>query len=146
MYRRSAVDLVRAHWPVTFEAYAHDRLPDIVQARLAAMDRTFDLYDTAKVCNILMQGDGHHVAYVDHPDLFHVGGISQYVSRAARPPSVVATGEAVVRWNFARWAAATLVALVDGDPAPAADASIDASNARATRRELEDLVARYRSG
>jgi hypothetical protein len=144
LYRRSAVDALRARWPVTFEAYAHGRLPQAVQDRLAAMGRQFDLYDTAKVCNILMQGEGQHVSYVDHRALFHIGGISQYVSRAARPSPIAPTGQAVVRWNFARWAAATLVALVDGDSPPEPADEIALPSARATRHELEDLVARYR--
>jgi len=126
IYGRSQIERIRESWDVTFRAYAFDALAPSVQRRLAEMGREFRLYDTAKVFNILLQGDGFVLTHVDNPALVHVGGISQYLSdpgvlgRASDPPVpwFAASGTGRERWDFARWAAATLRSIVDGEPAP----------------------------
>jgi hypothetical protein len=150
MYRRAAVTRVRDDWGVTFAAYGYTALPRHVQAGLDAQGRRFDLYDTAKVLNILLQAGSDTVVHIANPDLFHVGGISQYLShlRTAgtdRPPWYARRGSRRVRWDFAGWAAATLAALVDGGEPP--DPSVEgvaSSQLATTSDELRDLVARYR--
>jgi hypothetical protein len=153
IYRRARIERVRNDWPVTFRAYAYDKLAVPVQRRLDELGRTFRLYDTAKVLNILLQGDGGVLTHAENPALVHVGGISQYLS----DPTVLARGapaEAPVpwfaasdtgrrRWDFARWAAAVLRNIVDGAPLP--DLPEDpALRLRATdvQRELLDLAGR----
>ena len=148
IYARPAVERVRDAWGVTFRAYAFDTLAPRVQHRLAELGRQFRLYDTAKVLNILLQGEGFGLTHLENPALVHVGGISQYLS----DPSVLGTGDASLpffsasgagrqRWDFAQWAAAMLRSIVDGEPVP--DLPPDpAQKVRASevQRELLDLA------
>ncbi len=153
IYRRAGVERVRKDWGVTFRAYAYDTLAPRVQRRLEEMGRRFRLYDTAKVSNILLQGDGLVLTHVENPALLHVGGISQYLSDPgvlerssdtslgdASVPWFAASGAGRERWEFAQWAAATLRNIVDGDPAPELPEQAP-QRARATevQRELLDL-------
>ncbi len=157
MYKRAAVERVRSRWGITFRSHAYEKLDAAVQRQLTDMGRTFGLYDTAKVLNILLQGEGFGLAHTDNPALLHVGGISQYLSdptvRRLAPDSAAGddavvpwhsqSGAARDRWDFARWAAATLRSLVDGDPPP--DLPTDTQQrdrATAVRRELVDLAGR----
>jgi hypothetical protein len=155
IYARGAVERVREHWGVTFRATASEKLPAPVQRQLAAMGRQFGHYDTAKVMNILLQGDGFVLTHVENPALVHIGGISQYLSDPSvlgRDSGAAESAEAPVpwfaasasgrdRWEFARWAATMLRSLVDGEPEP--DLPEDAQQrprANAVRRELLDLT------
>ncbi len=147
LYSRPALDRVRATWDVTFRARAHDQLPVPVQARLESMGRRFALYDTAKVLNILFQGDGLTLRYADNPALFHIGGISQYLSdpgvlrRPAGASSTVpwfaSAGAGRERWDFAQWVAAMLRSLIDGAPAPPLPS--DQAQQRAAETVLAEL-------
>jgi hypothetical protein len=155
IYRRAAIERVRSAWGVTFRAYPYDRLAPTVQRRLAEMGRQFRLYDTAKVLNILLQGDGFALTHVDNPALAHVGGISQYLSdpsvlgrtdtsaSGASVPWFATSGAGRQRWDFARWAAAMLRSIVDGEPAPELPADpAQRSRANEVQRELLDLAGR----
>jgi hypothetical protein len=104
------------------------------------MHRAFELYDTGKALNILLQGDGFALTHVENPALVHIGGISQFVSRP-QTGGLVAEGAGQARLDFARWAAATLRSLVDGDAPPPLPAG-DATRARAelVRRDLIELA------
>jgi hypothetical protein len=154
LYGRHQVERVRDEWGVSFCAYAYDKLAPLVQRRLAEMGRQFRLYDTAKVLNILLQGDGFGLAHIDNPALVHVGGISQYLSDPGvlgRDPNAPADGDASVpwfaasgagreRWDFAQWAAATLRSIVDGEPEPdLPDVPAQRQRAQEVRREILDL-------
>jgi hypothetical protein len=147
--------VVREHWGVLFRARTHEQLPSPVQLRLAALGRQFERYDTAKVLNILFQGDGFLLTHFDNPALVHIGGISQYLSDPSvlrRGPGASASGDAPVpwfaasgagrdRWDFAQWAAATLRSLVDGEPAPELpEETQQRLRASAVQRELLDLA------
>jgi hypothetical protein len=155
IYRRARIEQVRRVWPVTFRAYAYDKLAEPVQRRLEEMGRRFRLYDTAKVLNILLQGDGGVLTHAENPALVHVGGISQYLS----DPSVLARGAQVAsdapvpwfadsgrgrqRWDFARWAAAVLRNIVDDEPLPELpEDPILRLRATEVQRELLDLGGR----
>ena len=118
------------------------------------MGRDFALYDTAKVLNILLYGEGFTLAHVENPALLHFGGISQYLSdptvlgRApvastsdAPVPWFAASGAARDRWDFAHWVAALLRSLVDGDPAPdLPEAAVARERAASVQRELLAIV------
>jgi hypothetical protein len=156
IYRRDRIEQVRRVWPVTFRAYAYDKLAEPVQRRLEEMGRRFRLYDTAKVLNILLHGDGGVLTHAENPALVHVGGISQYLS----DPSVLARGAPIAasdgavpwfaesgsgrrRWDFARWAAAVLRNIVDGEALPELpDDPILRLRATEVQRELLDLAGR----
>jgi hypothetical protein len=156
IYRRDRVEQVRSAWPVTFRAYAYDKLPELVQRRLEEMGRRFRLYDTAKVLNILLQGDGGVLTHAENPALVHIGGISQYLSdpsvlargaqataRDAPVPWFADSGSGRQRWDFARWAAAVLRNIVDGEPLPELpDDPMLRLRAAEVQRELLDLTGR----
>ena len=160
VYRRAAVARVRERFGVSFLGYAHTQLPARARDRLVEMGRSFELYDTAKALNILLQSEGFAVRYADTPALVHIGGISQYLSdpstramppsRAGAPrsdapvPSFAASGAGRERWDFARWAAATLAGLVDGRDVPDLPEPLrDDPRAVAVQRDLVMLVGRF---
>ena len=155
IYARGAVERVRQHWGVTFRACADEKLPAPAQRRLATMGRRFEHYDTAKVLNILLQGEGFALAHVDNPALVHIGGISQYLSdpsvlgRDSRTPAsadppvpwFATSGAGRDRWDFARWTAAMLRSLVDRAPEPdLPEDTQQRARASAVRQELIDLM------
>jgi hypothetical protein len=157
IYRRAVAERVRNSWGVTFRTYAHDKLAPRVQRRLVEMGRQFRLYDTAKVLNILLQGDGFGLTHVDNPALVHVGGISQYLSDPSvlgrdsgslasddvSVPWFAASGSGRQRWDFAQWAAATLRSIVDGESPPELpDDPAQRQRAIEVRGELLDLAGR----
>jgi hypothetical protein len=138
------VQQVRDRWGVGFRAGSHEQLPEAARYRLVSMHRNFELYDTGKALNILLQGDGFALTHVEHPALVHIGGISQFLS----DPDVaglVVQGAGRERLDFARWAAATLRSLVEGHDPPPLPVEPDArSRADRVRRELFELAQRYR--
>ena len=156
IYPRALVDRVREAWGVTFRAYSYEKLTPLVQRRLSELGRQFRFYDTAKVLNILLQGDGSGLTHVDNPALVHVGGISQYLSDPsvlgrtdtaanddAPVPWFATSGAGRQRWDFARWAAAMLRSIVDGEPAPELPADpAQRLRANEVQRELLDLAGR----
>jgi hypothetical protein len=117
IYPRRAVEHGRDRWGVGLRAGSHEQLPDAAQRRLESMQRVFELYDTGKALNILLQGDGFTLAHVENPSIVHIGGISQSVSRP-EAGSIVLEGAGRARLDFASWAAATLHSLVDGQALP----------------------------
>lgn len=116
LYRRGAVTHARERYGVTFEPYAHDRLDPRARGAIESLGRAFRLYDTAKVLNLLLRADGGEMTHVAHPALRHLGGISQYLSRAQS--GLVVAGAGAQRLEFAGWAAALLIALTDGGEPP----------------------------
>jgi hypothetical protein len=129
------------------------------------LGRRFDLYDTAKVVNILLQADGDTVVHIDHPNLVHVGGMSvEYLCEAfgvrpmdlwvewerslqptggPEPPPLDASG---VQPDPARVAALALRCLVRGEPLPPIPPSLDAASAARLRKvldQLRNLVEQY---
>lgn len=144
LYRRAAVDAVRGRFGVTFRGYAHATLPDAARRRIEEMGRAFDLYDTAKALNILLQGEGLGVEHVEHPALLHLGGISAFLSdaaggNAAPPPH----GAPARRLDAARRTAAVLAALTAGDHARARTLADADPELRPVLGELVGLVTRH---
>lgn len=149
-YSRPAVAVVRDRWGVTFRAGSHDQLDAGVQRRLEELGRAFRRYDTAKALNLLLVGEGLSVHHFDHPALFHLGGISQYLSSVRTTggeperPWFARSGAGSRRWEFAEWAANALRALARGDAAPRLpDDPADADIARTVLAELTELVRVY---
>lgn len=103
IYRRSAVDEVQERWGVSFATDGN--VSPEVRARLVELGRSFMVYDTAKVLNILLQGDGHRLVHRESPDLVHIGGMSHYL--APPQPVVGPDGTLVREWgheaNWRKW-------------------------------------------
>lgn len=144
-YRRSVLDEVLGRWPVGFASAGNALTPD-VRAQLEAMGRSYWLYDTAKVVNILLQGDGGRLCHVEHPALLHIGGVSHYLAPASSAPAArdrpAAWGEEAdwgrqpglaVRFEVAQWTAEVLRALCEGASAPSVPEDVEP----ATHQKLE---------
>src|SRR5690606_34260943 len=132
-------------------------LRDDARARLAEMGHGYLVYDTGKILNALVQGDGHTLVHRDLPQLVHVGGMSHFLS-----PSGYITGEdgderpewarhanLRVRFEANRFAARTLLAAIgDGDhPAPVMPEDVEPEvEARLVQLagEIAELVSTYR--
>lgn len=148
VYAREALEQVRSRWGISFRAGSHSRLPGPVQSRLSEIGREFRLYDTAKALNLMLQGDGFALHHFFHPGLYHLGGISAYLSEESAAPADrssrrrLTESEATVRRReFARWAAQMLVALLEGTepPEPPTDPEL-AKAALTVAAELQRLV------
>src|SRR5207248_1943527 len=135
-----AVEHGRDRWGVGFRAGSHEQLPDTAQRRLASMQRAFELYDTGKALNVLLQGDGFALTHVENPSIAHIGGISQSVSRP-EAGRLVLEGAGGGRLDLARGAGATLRSLVDGQAPPQLPLD-DETRARAEAVKVEALTAR----
>lgn len=149
VYERYALEATRARWPITFQACAHSQLAPSVRERIASVGRVFELYDTAKALNLVLAGEGFRIQHFDNSGLYHLGGISQYLSyggadRDSAAPWFATSQAGSVRWEFAKWAACALSALVDGGNEPALpETGPLAAPASAVLHELRDLVDRY---
>jgi hypothetical protein len=167
LYDRGALERVRDRWNVGFEGYRWPDLPVEARRDLERFGRRFDVYDTAKVVNILLQTDGGSVCHFEHPNLVHIGGMSvQYLceafdvrpidlwdawERSVEPAATAAEvqehrGRHADRPNPARLAALALRCLVRGEelpPIPTALSSAAAERLRVVLDELADLVDRY---
>lgn len=161
IYKRSALDETVERWGVGFSSAGND-LSDAARDRIAEVGRTFWIYDTGKIVNILLQADGGSLVHQEHPDLIHIGGVSHFIS----PPTAATTrgsgGDPVWgeeadwgewdgmadRYAVARYAAAALRALTAGRDAPAVPAGLDddiRQRLTVLRHDLEVLVAEHGS-
>lgn len=54
------------------------------------------MYDTGKVLNILLQGDGYTLEHLDSTEIVHIGGVSHFL---APPSSAPAARDEPPRWG-----------------------------------------------
>ncbi len=151
LYDRDAVDDTRARWGIGFGAYRGKQLPPAVRERLTALGRRYALYDTAKVLNILLQGDGYRLCHLDHENLIHIGGMSFYLSQlAVRQPHLRPAGPigkrirmatVKARFDHAKFAALTLQALVEDGSLPALPSGLSAFEEQRLH-EVQDVIVR----
>jgi hypothetical protein len=154
LYRRDALDETCARWGVGLGS-AGPELRDDTKARLAEMGHGhYIVFDTAKIVNTLLQGDGHPLVHRDLPQLVHIGGLAHYLS----PPAYRTTesGEVEPDWTrfeimtarheVTRHTARTLRHLLDGEPEPPLPEGLDEgmeAKLRLVHQEVVDLVERY---
>jgi hypothetical protein len=119
------------------------------------MGHDYMVYDTAKIVNALLQGDGHRLVHRDLPQLVHIGGLSHYL---APPDGYITLDDGEVAPDFARWGitdryhvtkftALSLRELSEGRAVPAVPAGVDPAMAEKlalVQDELTDLFATYR--
>ncbi len=133
-------------WDVGFSSSGND-LEDRTRRRLEAMGRSYWVYDTAKVVNILLQGDGGSLVHVEHPDLVHIGGVAHFLAPPSSAPAArneaPAWGEGAdwgevdgmqARYEVARYTADVVGALGSGEAA--APIPTDADRAMCDRLSL----------
>lgn len=149
VYRRAALDEVTGRWGIGFNASGDDDIEPVVRRRLEELGRSYWIYDTGKIVNILLQGDGHSLVHEESPALVHVGGVAHFLA-----PPMTPEGEAPVwgenvrdwhRWDGmeARYAVAQHVAGVieaafaGGPVPPVPDGVSDTVRARLTNLATE---------
>jgi len=86
IYRRLPLLQTMERWQVGFSSAGND-LPDAARARLVEVGRSFWIYDTAKIVNILLQADGCHLVHEEHSALLHIGGVSHYLAPPSTAPA-----------------------------------------------------------
>lgn len=99
IYRRAALDEVTERWNVGFATAGDAEFSPEVGRRLEELGRRFWIYDTGKIVNILMQGDGHPIVHEESPDLIHIGGVAHFLA----PPMTPEGEEPVVGENVPDW-------------------------------------------
>jgi hypothetical protein len=88
IYRAGPLRETMDRWGVGFSSAGND-IADRTRGRLEELGRSFWIYDTGKIVNILFQGDGHALIHEEHPSLLHIGGLSHFLA----PPSTAPASE-----------------------------------------------------
>lgn len=96
LYRRGPLLETLDRWGVGFSSAGND-IPDATRARLDELGRSFWIYDTAKIVNILLQGDGHALVHREHDHLVHVGGLAHFL--APPQPTTDEQGRVTREWG-----------------------------------------------
>jgi hypothetical protein len=154
MYRRAHLDQTCARWGVGLGS-AGPELPEATRGRLASAGHLYQVYDTGKIVNILLQLDGRTLRHVDPDELIHIGGMSHFLSPPdagstggeAETPSWAAYHGMEPRLAVTRYTAAVLRSLVEDKPLPDLPRGLDAALDQRllfVRDEIIDLVERYR--
>lgn len=158
IYRRAALTDTIDRWGVGFSSAGND-LSDAVRERLEEVGRSYWVYDTGKIVNILFQTDDHTLVHSEHPDLMHIGGVSHYLAPPSSAPAArnrpPVWGEGpdwgqhegmAHRFEVARYTAHLLRELCEGREAPASPEPVEpdlAKRLNAVRTALIELIARY---
>ncbi|MBX3314987.1 MAG: hypothetical protein KF906_11770 [Actinobacteria bacterium] len=101
IYRREPLLATMDRWGVGFSTAGND-IADTTRRRLEELGRSFWIYDTGKVVNILLQGDGYGLVHEDLDALVHVGGLAHFL--APPQPTVGEDGSLQREWGqHDRW-------------------------------------------
>jgi len=154
IYHRGPLDETMARWGVGLGSPGPNLL-DETRERLDTLGRGYVMFDTAKIVNILLQGDGHSLCHFDHPELVHIGGVSHYLAPRQGPrgedeeePNWAQLEEMAPRFEVTRFTASVLRDLSEGRRAPQVPAGLESDmeeRLRIVSEELTDLVESYRS-
>ena len=98
LYRRDALDATCDRWGITLGS-AGPEIPADTRARLEEVGRSYAVYDTGKLVNILLQADGGRVVQHELEQLVHIGGMSHYFE----PSSQVVADDGTTRPEWARY-------------------------------------------
>ncbi|MEZ5178290.1 MAG: hypothetical protein R2746_08395 [Acidimicrobiales bacterium] len=158
IYRRAPLVATMDRWSVGFSNAGND-LTDAARARLVEVGRSYWIYDTAKIVNVLLQADGHRLVHEEHPALLHIGAVSHLLAPPSsapasrgRPPG---WGEGpdwgeqpgqAARHQVASFAAAVLGAALAGHAVPEVPADADphlVERLHRVRTALAELVAAH---
>ena len=130
IYRSKALRATAGRWDVGFGSKGNDISVE-ARTRLGELGRDYWVYDTGKIVNILLQGDGHELIHQEHPALVHIGGVSHFLAPPSSAPGAqgkpVKWGEGDAwgqeagtrdRYIIAHYSATVLEALGQHLPAP----------------------------
>jgi hypothetical protein len=132
MYRRAPLLETISRWGVGFASAGADLAQEAKDA-LAAAGHSYWIYDTGKIVNILLQEDCRRLCHLEHAALFHIGGMSHYLTTPAAGGRARDAGEATdlglpwppARLEVARYTAALLRALSDDQSPPPPPSGLD---------------------
>lgn len=155
LYRRSAIDETCARWGVGLGSAGPD-LNSAATAKMASMGHDkYYIFDTGKILNALLQGDGSTLLHVDFPQLVHIGGLAHFLQPSWHVTD--AEGEEIPEWGrhahladrlaVTRFTAATLRSLIDDHPVPDLPTGLDPTlieRQETVRDEVVEMVERYR--
>jgi hypothetical protein len=80
IYRRDLLRDTLDKWGIDLHCGGESEMSPETWAQVKALGRDFMAYDTAKVANILFQGEGHTLVHEEHDALVHIGGLSHYLA------------------------------------------------------------------
>ena len=86
IYRTDGLRETSDRWGIGLGSTGRE-VPDRTKKRLEEMGRAFWIYDTAKLVNILMQGDGHEVVHTELENLVHIGGVAHFLAPPSTAPA-----------------------------------------------------------
>lgn len=84
MYHKHTLINIIEKYGVNFNRVEWDGIPPNIQHILETQLLKKKRYDTGKILNILFQHDGHLINYFDSDNLYHIGGLSWYISRVKK--------------------------------------------------------------
>jgi hypothetical protein len=102
-YRSDALREVMASMGLSFRRYRRKDLPADILRKLDGMGLRKQLYDTAKVINIMLQQEGHKMTFRDVDGLLHVGGISEKAYRPFDPTGLKRAIKFVLPLRLLNW-------------------------------------------
>lgn len=156
IYRRGPLLDTLERWGVGFSSGGND-ISEAARAQLVACGRDYWIFDTAKIVNVLLQGDGHELVHYEEPALLHIGSLSLYISPPSTAPAARGKpgwgedwseqDENATRYMVARYTSEVLAAVCEGRPAPELPPEVDAGVAprlALVRTALIELLAAYR--
>jgi hypothetical protein len=86
-YRTRPLRELTASMGLSFRRYVRKDLPSDILVKLADLSLTKQVYDTAKVINLILQHQGHEMSFRNIEGLVHVGGVSGPVSKRDFDPT-----------------------------------------------------------
>lgn len=86
-YRTQPLREVTESMGLSFRRYTRNDLAPEILHKLDDLDLAKQVYDTAKVINLMLQHEGHKMSFRDVGGLIHVGGISGLVARRDFDPT-----------------------------------------------------------
>jgi hypothetical protein len=159
IYDRAVLDEVTDRWEVGFSSAGANDVSAAVLARLEELGRPYFVFDTGKIVNILIQGDGHRLVHLENPDLVHIGGVSHFLAPPMTPEGETPVwGENRPNWNewdgmearyaVARDTADVIRAALDGGSIPPLPSEISdevRGQLESVRGDVWAMASRYRS-
>ncbi|MCB1246240.1 MAG: hypothetical protein KDB69_03125 [Acidimicrobiia bacterium] len=104
LYRSADLRATTTRWGVGFSSAGSD-VPEPAREQLKSMGRSYWIYDTGKVVNILLQADGSRLVHIENDHLVHVGGLAHFLSPPE--PTVSEDGTLIREWgqtaNWGEW-------------------------------------------
>ncbi|MBT8233673.1 MAG: glycosyltransferase family 2 protein [Saprospiraceae bacterium] len=90
IYKRTAIEQAKQSLGFLFDRKDWNELNKNLQSKLEAKNMVYERYDTGKLLNFTILENGGQLDYHEHPNLFHIGGVSwndSLIEQNAKKPS-----------------------------------------------------------